>query len=89
MKPYDEIEDQLFQSAKERIFHFSCDHVIPDENLVCLALSKGPSSVLFDFTYKNRSSPSLVNHIITNVCFERKKLCILCFSRWKNYADLW
>ncbi|XP_035710970.1 ATP-dependent DNA helicase DDX11 isoform X2 [Folsomia candida] len=63
MKPYDEIEDQLFQSARDRIFHFSCDHVIPDENIVCLALSKGPTSTPFDFTYKNRSSPALMEEL--------------------------
>ena len=61
MKPYDDIEDQLFHSAKERITHFSCDHVIPDENLKCIALGKGPSSVTFDFTFKNRNSKPLVS----------------------------
>lgn len=61
MKPYDEIEDQLFQSSKDRIVHFSCDHVIPEENLLCMALSKGPTNVPFDFTFKNRSSPALVS----------------------------
>jgi len=61
MKPYEEIEDMLFQCNKERILHFSCNHVIPNQNLVCLALGKGPTSVDFDFTFKNRKSTGLVS----------------------------
>ena len=61
MKPYEDIEDQLFESERGRITNFSCSHVIPDENLVCMALSRGPSSINFDFTYKNRNSPQLVS----------------------------
>jgi len=60
MKPYEEIEDQLFQNSKQRIHHFSCDHVIPDENLVCMSVSKGPCSIPFDFTFKNRNSSNLM-----------------------------
>ncbi|CAL8088877.1 unnamed protein product [Orchesella dallaii] len=63
MKPYDEIEDQLFQSAKERIFHFSCDHVIPDENLVCISLNRGPTSKLFDFTYQSRKTSDMMEEL--------------------------
>lgn len=61
MKPYDEVEDQLFQAARLRIQHFSCDHVIPDENLVCIGLSRGPSSKLFDFTFQNRKTSATVS----------------------------
>jgi len=60
MKPYDDIEDQLFQAQQHRIYHFTCDHVIPDENLLCMALNKGPSSCTFDFTFNNRKKESLV-----------------------------
>jgi chromosome transmission fidelity protein 1 len=76
MKPYDEIEDMLFQSSKSRISHFSCNHVIPDQNLVCLALKSGPSSTLFDFTYKNRSSSNLVSKsdLVNAVVIEQQGL---------------
>lgn len=60
MKPYDEVEDQLFHTARNRLFHFSCDHVIPDENLVCMSLNRGPTGKLFDFTYQNRKTPETV-----------------------------
>ncbi|CAG7733150.1 unnamed protein product [Allacma fusca] len=64
MKPYEEITDHLFAgSAAGRLAHFSCDHVIPQENLVCLTLTKGPTGTAFDFTFKNRSSPSLLEEL--------------------------
>ncbi|ODM93421.1 putative ATP-dependent RNA helicase DDX11-like protein 8 [Orchesella cincta] len=67
MKPYDEVEDQLFQPAKERIFHFSCDHVIPDENLVCIALNRGPTSKLFDFTYQSRKTSDMMEELARTI----------------------
>lgn len=70
MKPYDEVEDQLFHTARNRIYHFSCDHVIPDENLVCMSLNHGPTSKLFDFTFQKRKSPELLEELarmISNV----------------------
>jgi len=63
MKPYEDVQDQLFYGSKDRIVSFSCSHVIPDENLICLALSHG-ASVPFDFTFKSRSSPQLVGNPI-------------------------
>jgi len=86
MKPYDEIEEQLFQSAKDRIYNFSCDHVIPDQNLVCLALTKGPSSTVFDFTFKNRSSPQLVCYqlFLCRYIFNSLDNLLYTSKRWTN-----
>ena len=63
MKPHDEVTDVLFAGKTERLTVFSCDHVIPDENLVCLALSKGPRGTTFDFTFKNRNSSDLLEEL--------------------------
>lgn len=61
MKPHDEVMDTLFSGHDSRISVFSCDHVIPEENLVCLTLTKGPRGTSFDFTFKNRNSTHLVS----------------------------
>lgn len=45
---------------QEKVHMFSCGHVIPRENLLTLAITEGPSGVLFDFTFASRSSPDLV-----------------------------
>jgi chromosome transmission fidelity protein 1 len=45
---------------KGKIEHFSCGHVIPKENLVCLGLSTGPSGVKFDFSYNSRDNLQIV-----------------------------
>lgn len=35
-------------------------HVIPEDHLLPLSLSRGPSGVTFDFTYQTRDSSALV-----------------------------
>ena len=35
-------------------------HVIPSDHLLPLSLSKGPSGVIFDFTYQTRDNSALV-----------------------------
>ena len=43
------------------IFYTIIGHVIPKEQLLPVALSKGPSGVKFDFTFHNRDQPNLVS----------------------------
>ena len=38
-------------------------HVIPAENLLSVALDKGPAGKEFDFTFQSRDSPDLVRSI--------------------------
>lgn len=63
MEPMSEFRDQLFLSAgakPERIFTYSCDHVIPKENILTCILKTGPTGVEFEFNYQNRQNIKLV-----------------------------
>ena len=63
MEPITEFVDQLFVSAgaePERIVTFSCDHVIPKENILTRIVTRGPTGVSFEFNYQNRGKPELV-----------------------------
>ena len=69
MEPMSEFKEQLFMSAgakEERIFTFSCDHVIPKENILTCILKSGPTGLEFEFNYQNRQTPKLV-------CIKKKK----------------
>ena len=58
MKPVSDFE-QLVED-KKRLEYFSCGHVIPRENLVCIGLASGPNGVKFDFSYQSRESTQIV-----------------------------
>ncbi|XP_063976651.1 ATP-dependent DNA helicase DDX11 [Diachasmimorpha longicaudata] len=76
MEPISEFRDQLFIEAGaplERIVTFSCDHVVPKENILTRIVTKGPNNIPFDFNYQNRDNESLLNEVgrtlinITNI----------------------
>ncbi len=58
MKPYSDFE-QLVRD-RERLEYFSCGHVIPRDNIVCLGLGSGPNGVKFDFSYGSRDTAQVV-----------------------------
>lgn len=63
MQPFSEFRNQLFISSggdPQRIMEFSCDHVIPQENILTGCLSQGPSGKILNFSYESRNSPELV-----------------------------
>jgi chromosome transmission fidelity protein 1 len=64
MEPIDLIYQQLFSKKKEekKIIKFQCDHVIPNENILPICLSSGPTLKEFDFTFKNRTNIEMVNN---------------------------
>lgn len=64
MEPVSEFTEQLFLAAgvkPERIITFSCDHVIPPENIISNILTCGPTGVEFEFNFKNRQNTKLVS----------------------------
>ncbi|XP_015115982.1 ATP-dependent DNA helicase DDX11 [Diachasma alloeum] len=66
MEPISEFRDQLFIKAGaplERIMTFSCDHVVPKENILTRILTKGPNNIPFEFNYQNRDNQSLLNEV--------------------------
>ncbi|XP_067011549.2 ATP-dependent DNA helicase DDX11 isoform X2 [Anabrus simplex] len=74
MQPIEEFRDQLFAMAggnPERVFQFSCGHVIPPENILPIILSSGPSGKQLDFSYQARNSLATLNElgrVLQNVC---------------------
>ncbi|KAB7505816.1 putative ATP-dependent DNA helicase DDX11 [Armadillidium nasatum] len=74
MAPVDEFKQQLFLSAgasPDRIVEFSCDHVVPEQNVLALVVTTGPSSIPFDFTFKKRKDPQMLDElgrILSNIC---------------------
>jgi len=50
---------------------FSCDHVVPRENVHCISLSHGPDGNLLEFNYANRQKEETLDSLgrsITNLC---------------------
>lgn len=71
MEPMSEFIDQLFLMAGatiDRIMTFSCDHVIPKENIISNVVMRGPTGVEFEFSFHNRQNTKLVIRLL---------LCIL------------
>ncbi|RUS33181.1 helicase C-terminal domain-containing protein [Jimgerdemannia flammicorona] len=55
----------------DRLSRFSCGHVIPQENLITLAVAEGPSSMPLEFTFEKRSDAKLIDElgqIVVNLC---------------------
>lgn len=57
MKPINEFKQRLFLNASAeigRIVEFSCDHIIPDENILPIIVTKGVKNENLRFNYENR-----------------------------------
>lgn len=57
MKPNGEFRDRLFKVAgalPDRIVEFSCDHIIPPENILPIILTHGPQKQPLLFNFENR-----------------------------------
>ncbi|GFT17894.1 hypothetical protein NPIL_177951 [Nephila pilipes] len=66
MQPVSEFTEQLFVPAGvplPKISLFSCDHVIPSENLLAIGLASGPCGKSLDFTFQNRRIPETVKEL--------------------------
>eukprot|EP00092_Neocalanus_flemingeri_P036060 GFUD01039260.1.p1 GENE.GFUD01039260.1~~GFUD01039260.1.p1 ORF type:complete len:444 (-),score=138.63 GFUD01039260.1:215-1546(-) len=66
MRPIAEFRDQLFVSAgadPSRVTHFSCDHVVPGENMLPLVMSSGPSGSRLDFSFQFRDKKETLDEL--------------------------
>ncbi|OXU22266.1 hypothetical protein TSAR_001674 [Trichomalopsis sarcophagae] len=74
MEPMSEFKEQLFISAgakSERIVTFSCDHVIPKENILTCILKTGPTGIDFEFNFQNRQNTKMLDELgrtLVNLC---------------------
>ena len=66
MRPISEFRDQLFVSAgadPSRVEHFSCNHVVPGENMLPLVMCSGPSGFKLDFSYQCRDKKETLDEL--------------------------
>ncbi|EFN75286.1 Probable ATP-dependent RNA helicase DDX11 [Harpegnathos saltator] len=74
MEPMSEFIDQLFLMAGatiDRIMTFSCDHVIPKENIISNVVMRGPTGIEFEFSFHNRQDTKLLDELgrtLINLC---------------------
>ena len=74
MNPLSEFRDQLFIGAgadPNRVVHFSCDHVVPGENVLPIVIRNGPSGKVLDFSYKSRDHAVTLDElgrVLSNIC---------------------
>lgn len=64
MQPVSEFRDRLFIAAgaeEKRIVEFSCDHIVPKENILPIILNSGPTGKLLDFSFGSRNTKDTVS----------------------------
>lgn len=61
LQPIEETRVRLFPKvSSEEIKFFTCNHIVPPESILPMAISRGPSGLTFDFSYNSRSSSKMV-----------------------------
>eukprot|EP00210_Caulerpa_lentillifera_P002278 g2188.t1 len=65
LSPLSVIKTQLFadNSVHHRLTSFSCHHIVPQENVLALSLTQGPSSRPLDLRFDNRSKADTLTEI--------------------------
>ena len=64
MEPITDFTDFLVPSLeKEKIIHFSCDHVIPDSNLKVFTVCRSQRANSFEFSYQKRNEEKMINDL--------------------------
>lgn len=92
MEPMSEFIDQLFLMAgatSDRIMTFSCDHVIPKENIISNVVMRGPTGVEFEFNFHNRQDTRLLDELgraLLNLCNIVPAGIVVFFPSY-NYED--
>ncbi|KYN37720.1 ATP-dependent RNA helicase chl1 [Trachymyrmex septentrionalis] len=93
MEPISEFVDQLFLMAgatSDRIMTFSCDHVIPKENIISNVVMRGPTGIEFEFNYHNRQDTKLLDELgraLLNLCNIVPAGIVVFFPSY-NYEDI-
>ncbi|XP_075520370.1 uncharacterized protein LOC142553767 isoform X1 [Primulina tabacum] len=64
LQPIEETKERLFPSLpRDQLRFFSCGHIIPPENILPIAVKQGPSGQPLDFSFKCRSSPTMIEEL--------------------------
>ncbi|KAI3647445.1 hypothetical protein MP228_007666 [Amoeboaphelidium protococcarum] len=67
MEPVDEYLSIIPTEFHDDIFRFSCDHIIPPDNLCLISLKQGPSKQQLHFTYENRSNEAMIKELFVTL----------------------
>ncbi|EPS74466.1 hypothetical protein M569_00277, partial [Genlisea aurea] len=69
LQPIEETRERLFPSIElNQLRFFSCNHIIPPENILPIAVKNGPSGKCLDFSYKMRSSSTMIGELGLLLC---------------------
>ncbi|GAB2228111.1 hypothetical protein Droror1_Dr00009941 [Drosera rotundifolia] len=69
LQPIEETRERLFPwLSPEDLHFFSCNHIVPPESIMPIAVSRGPSGLTFDFSYSSRSSPKMMEELGLLLC---------------------
>ncbi|KAF2323360.1 hypothetical protein GH714_034835 [Hevea brasiliensis] len=69
LQPIEETRERLFPWLPPSQLHFfSCSHIVPPESILPIAISRGPSGQLFDFSYSSRSSLKMIEELGLLLC---------------------
>ncbi|KAM7480447.1 hypothetical protein LguiA_028660 [Lonicera macranthoides] len=69
LQPTEETRERLFPwLPSDQLHFFSCDHIVPSENILPIAVSHGPSGQSFDFSFNSRSSSAMVEELGLLLC---------------------
>lgn len=61
LQPIEETRLRLFPNLPPSdIKFFTCNHIVPPESILPIAVTRGPSGKAFDFSYSSRSSHTMV-----------------------------
>ncbi|KAK3140457.1 hypothetical protein QOZ80_5AG0401340 [Eleusine coracana subsp. coracana] len=69
LQPIEETRLRLCPSLPKReIKFFTCNHIVSPESILPISVTHGPSGMPFDFSYKSRSSPAMIEELGRFLC---------------------
>ncbi|KAK1575989.1 hypothetical protein Q3G72_009915 [Acer saccharum] len=69
LQPIEETRERLFSWLPPNELHFlSCNHIIPPESILPVAVSNGPTGQAFDFSYGSRGSLTMIEELGRLLC---------------------
>ncbi|KAJ3694565.1 hypothetical protein LUZ60_010045 [Juncus effusus] len=94
LQPIEETRVRLFPNIPlEKVLFFTCDHIVPPESILPVAVSRGPSGLTFDFSYSSRSSPKMeLGRFICNITTIIPEGIVVFFSSYeyeRTVYDAW
>lgn len=91
MEPMEDYKKYLFPYApSESIKKFSCDHIIPDKNLIVFPIGKYGNSV-FEFSYEKRGDLNMILNLgnaINQICENTKGGAVVFFPSYRYLNEV-